>query len=24
MKHYCTDRFSLPAWNNMANNSGKP
>ena len=24
MKHYCTDRFSIPAWNNMANNSGKP
>jgi len=24
MKHYCTDRFSVPAWNNMANNSGKP
>jgi len=24
MKHYCTDRFSIPAWDNMANNSGKP
>jgi len=22
--YYCTDRFSIPAWNNMANNSGKP
>jgi len=24
MKHCYTDRFSIPAWNNMANNSGKP
>jgi len=24
MKHYCTDKFSIPAWNNIANNSGKP
>jgi len=23
MKHYCTDRFSIPAWI-MANNTGKP
>ena len=22
MKHCCTDRFSIPAWNNMTNNSG--
>jgi len=24
MKHYCTDRFNIPDWNNMTNNSGKP
>jgi len=24
MKHYWTERFSIPASNNMANNSGKP
>jgi len=23
MKYYCTDRFSVLVWNNMATNSGK-
>jgi len=24
MNQLYTDRFNIPAWNNMANNSGKP